>query len=176
MTRLTFSAVTAILLDACQPVAMPVPVEGSVNQLVGEWSGEFSSAETGRRGSIFFRLEAGQDTATGEVLLLPDRTYNLPTDPEWKECPWKTSARVLQISFVRCSAGEVDGWIRPYPDPDSGELTYTDFTGVIAGDSLRGTFASRLEKTGTRWHGTWAVVRTGPAKSMSLPGSCADRN
>jgi len=160
MTRLAVVALTASLLGGCQPVPLPVPVEGSVDQLVGEWSGEFSSAETGRFGSIFFRLEAGRDTATGDVLLIPDRTYNVPTAPEWNENPWRTSAQVLQISFVRCTDGEVDGWIKPYPDPDSGELTYTDFTGVIVGDSLKGTFVSRVENIGKRSSGTWAVVRT----------------
>lgn len=160
MTRKTAIALTASLLAACNAPPMPVPVEGTVEQLVGEWSGEFSSAETGRRGSIFFRLEAGRDTATGDVLILPDRTYNVPTAPEWNEDPWKTSAHVLQISFVRCTDGEVDGWIRPYQDPDSGQLTYTDFTGVIVGDSLKGRFESRVENTGKRTSGTWTVVRT----------------
>ncbi len=159
MTRMTTIALAAFLGAGCNAALLPVPVEGTVDQLVGEWAGEFSSAETGRRGSIYFHLEAGRDTAAGDVLLTPDRTYNVPTAPDWNESPWRTSAHVLQISFVRCTDSEVDGWVKPYADPDTGYLTYTDFTGVIAGDSLKGTFVSRVENTGRRSSGTWAVAR-----------------
>ena len=159
MPRVTAIALAASLLAGCNATLLPVPVEGTIDQLVGEWAGDFSSGETGRRGSIYFHLEAGRDTATGDVLLIPDRAYNVPTAPEWNESPWRTSSHVLQISFVRCTDGEVDGWIKPYPDPDTGHLTYTDFTGVIVGDSLKGTFVSRVESGGKRSSGTWAVAR-----------------
>ena len=160
MTYSTRLLLVLTLLGGCRPVTLPVPVEGSIDQLVGEWSGEFSSAQTGRFGSIFFRLEAGRDTATGDVVLIPDRTYNVPTAPEWNEHPWSTSAHVLEISFVRCTDGEVDGWIKPYRNPDTGELTHTEFTGVIVGDSLKGTFVTRGQNASKGTSGTWAVVRT----------------
>ena len=38
---------------------------------VGEWVGEYSSAETGRVGSIVFTLAAGRDTAAGDVMMVP---------------------------------------------------------------------------------------------------------
>ncbi len=67
---------------------------------------------------------------------------------------------MLQISFVRCTDGAVEGWIKPYPDPTSGELTHTEFTGLIVRDTLRGRFVAVVEKTGKRSNGTWTVVRT----------------
>ena len=160
MVRATAVTITASLLAGCNPAPPPVPVEGTFDQLVGEWAGDFRNAETGRRGSIFFRLEAGRDNATGDVLLIPDRTHNTPTAPEWKEDAWKTSPNVLQISFVRCTDGEVNGSITPYPDPDSGGLTRTEFTGHLARDTLRGKFVAVVEKTGKRTGGTWTAVRT----------------
>ena len=159
MTRMTAIALTASLLAGCNATPMPVPVEGSIDLLVGEWAGDFSNSETGRRGSIFFDLKAGRDTASGEVLLIPDQTQNIATAPEWKDDAWKTSTHVLQISFVRCTDGEVDGWIKPYPDPDSGELTHTEFTGLIVRDTLRGRFVAVGEGTGKRRSGTWTAVR-----------------
>ena len=107
-----------------------MPVQGTLDKLVGEWSGEYISNETGRRGSILFRLDPGRDTATGDVLMTPERSALPPSPLERPEEPWwKTSAQVLQISFVRCDRDEVSGWMKPYPDPETGGLTRTDFTG-----------------------------------------------
>ena len=162
MARLSVVALSAGLLAGCQAAVIPVPVQGTVDQLVGEWSGEYSSLETGRRGSILFHLDPGRDTATGDVLMTPDQMRGMPTVPDRAGELWRTSSQVLQISFVRCTDGEVNGWMKPYTDPDSGELIYTDFTGYItgaAGDTLKGTYVSRVEKIGKRTGGTWIVVR-----------------
>ena len=142
------------------PVVAPVPVQGTVEQLVGEWSGDYFSPETGRRGTILFRLEAGKDTAHGDVLLTPERGYSAP--PKADEPWWKTSSQVLQISFVRCDVDEVSGWMKPFPDPETGELTYTEFTGHIRRDTLRGRYVALVETTGRRTTGTWTVVRRTP--------------
>ena len=52
-------------LAACAVPSPPVPVVGApsdVAQLAGEWEGQYSSVETGRRGSIFFHIAAGTDS------------------------------------------------------------------------------------------------------------------
>ena len=141
----------------CHATVSPVPVQGTIEQLVGEWAGDYFNTTNGRRGTILFRLEAGKDTAQGDVLLTPDAANVAP--PKVDEPWWKTSLQVLQISFVRCDVDEVSGWMKPYPDPESGELTYTEFTGSLRGDTLRGRYEGFVKTTGKRTGGTWTVVR-----------------
>jgi hypothetical protein len=141
----------------CRATVAPVPVEGTIERLVGEWSGDYFNTDSGRRGSILFRLEAGKDTAQGDVLLTPNAAYSAP--PKADEPWWKTSSQLLRISFVRCDVDAVSGWMKPYPDPETGELTYTEFTGVIQRDTLRGRYVAVVEVTGRKTTGTWTVVR-----------------
>jgi hypothetical protein len=154
-------ALTSSLLAGCQAAVTPVPVQGTIEQLVGEWSGQYASTETGRRGSILFHLEPGRDTATGDVLMTPDRGYNVPSAAERSpdEPWWKSSTQLLQISFVRCDRDEVSGFMKPYVDPETGELTHTDFVGYIVGDTLKGTYVAYVERIGRRTGGSWTVVR-----------------
>lgn len=161
MRSVATMAVISSLLAGCRAAVAPVPVQGTIDQLVGEWSGEYASTETGRRGSILFHLEPGRDTATGDVLMTPDRGYNVPSAAERNpdEPWWKSSTQVLQISFVRCDRDEVSGFMKPYVDPETGELTYTDFVGYISGDTLRGTYVAFVETARRRTGGSWMVVR-----------------
>lgn len=147
----------AMLLGGCQAASLPVPVRGTLEPLVGEWVGEYSSPETGRGGSIVFKLEAGRDTAYGDVLMIP-ANIDLPSTARSTD-PTGRPPRVLQISFVRCEGNAVTGWLDPYPDPDTGESTATTFDGTIKGDRLEGTFVSFLERSGTRRTGKWTVTR-----------------
>ena len=157
-------ALLAIVTTAagCHATVSPVPVQGTIEQLVGEWSGDYFSTETGRRGSIMFRLEAGKDSAQGDVLLTPDPGHTAPSklDEPW----WKTSSQVLRISFVRCDVDEVSGWMQPYTDPESGELTHAEFTGYIRHDTLRGRYVALGETSKKRTTGTWTVIRQPPRR------------
>ena len=119
--RLVASFLVSTLLG-CHPTAAPVPVRGTVDPLVGEWLGEYSSSETGRSGSIVFKLTAGRDTATGDVLMIPGNV-DIPTAMPNTNDPNYRGPRILKISFVRCEGNEVSGWLEPYPDPDTGEST-----------------------------------------------------
>ncbi|MGE0439293.1 MAG: hypothetical protein AB7L66_02445 [Gemmatimonadales bacterium] len=150
-------------LGACHVTSSPVPVRGSVEPLVGEWAGEYVSKETGRTGSIVFTLEAGADTARGDVLMIPQNPEYPPTSVPRTDDPVVRAPRVLKISFVRCEGAEVTGWLDPYPDPDTGEKTTTTFEGVIRGNKLEGTFVSFLEMSGKRRSGTWSVTRKAAA-------------
>src|SRR2546430_3957423 len=51
-----------------------VPVGGTAGEvaaLAGQWEGSYSSASTGRSGSISFTLSAGNDSAFGDVIMIP---------------------------------------------------------------------------------------------------------
>jgi len=64
----------ALALDACGASRIPVPLvgaSGDVSALSGEWAGDYSSAESGRSGSISFTLRAATDSAFGDVVMIP---------------------------------------------------------------------------------------------------------
>jgi hypothetical protein len=162
--RRTIPAVTAaLLLAGCAFQGSPIPVRGDVQPLVGEWVGDYSSRETGRVGSIVFRLQAGTDTASGDVLMIPTNPEPQPTMAVPDPGPARRPPQLLRVSFVRCEGSAVTGWLDPYPDPDTGEKTWTTFDGVIKGDKLEGTFTSYTELSGRRATGRWSVTRKKPA-------------
>ena len=150
---------TTLVAAACVAASTPVPVRGNLTPLVGEWSGYYTSVETGRQGSIEFTLKAGTDTASGDVLMIPNREDLGPSAPNRFEDPTAPRPRLLQINFVRCEGSEVTGWMNPYPDPDTGEQTYTTFTGIIHGGRLEGTYVAYVETSGRRLTGKWSVKR-----------------
>ena len=145
-TRLT---VLAVVLSAagCTPVIMKTPVNGppiAVARLAGEWQGDYSSAESGRRGVIAFRLRAGSDTAEGDVIM-QSRDESDPTAPNVSGVPWdavRTTHQPLAIRFVFVSDNEVSGMLSPYRDPDCGCMLTTTFRRTLKGDVIEGTFRS----------------------------------
>jgi hypothetical protein len=148
----------ALVMAACVVPATPIPVRGNLEPLAGEWSGYDSSAETARQGSIVFTLKAGTDTASGDVLMIPNREELGPSAPTRIDPPGP-GPRVIRINFVRCEGNEVTGWMNPYPDPDTGEATYTTFTGIIKGNRLEGTYVAYGESSGRQSTGKWSVKR-----------------
>jgi len=158
MTRTGFTLLTLMVLAGCSAPGMPIPVRGDVSPLVGHWEGEYSSSETGRVGSIVFTLVAGQDTATGDILMIP-ANMETPGDVTRTPDPNRRTPQVLKVSFVRCEGMEVTGWLDPYTDPDTGERVYTTFEGTLKGDRLEGTFTSLAELSGRRTSGKWMVKR-----------------
>ncbi|HEX9610830.1 MAG TPA: hypothetical protein VF978_03000, partial [Gemmatimonadales bacterium] len=63
-----------LFLAACAASQTPVPVIGAatdVEALAGAWVGEYSSAASGRSGSISFTLRAHGDSAFGDVVMIP---------------------------------------------------------------------------------------------------------
>ena len=147
-----------VTLAACGAPSTPVPVRGNLGPLVGDWVGEYASTETGRVGSIVFTLEAGRDTAVGDVMMVPANIEPATTTPR-SDDPLLRTPRMLTISFVHCEGTAVTGWLDPYPDPDTGEKTSTTFDGIIKGDKLEGTFVSYLDLSGKRRTGKWIVTR-----------------
>jgi len=147
-----------VALAACGAPGMPVPVQGNLEPLVGDWVGEYWSADAARSGSIVFTLAAGRDTAMGDVMMVPANIEPATTPPR-SDDPLLRTPRILKISFVRCEGSAVTGWLDPYPDPDTGEKTSTTFDGIIKGDKLEGTFVSILDLSGKRRTGKWMVTR-----------------
>ena len=165
--RGTAGAVAALLaavgLAGCSLNPPPVRVEGdreAVERLAGEWEGEYVNPEAGRVGSIVFRLEAGRDTAYGDVLMIardprdvgPSTHIDGPGD-------MGPRAMTLDIEFVRCSGDRVRGLLAPYTDPDCGCVVVTEFVGTLEGDRIRGTFTTWRSGGERRAAGSWEVER-----------------
>src|SRR5712691_9380859 len=78
------SIVFAVFLAACssRPLSR-VPFDANaeaISQLNGKWVGEYSSAATGRSGSIVFELTGDQKSASGDVVMY-STIVTLPADP-----------------------------------------------------------------------------------------------
>ena len=154
----------ALMLSACLS-APPVPVRGhpsALAALAGEWDGTYSSRETGRSGSIWFALVAGEDHAHGDVLMTAAGASvayrRLPPGPDpYRETERTRPDTFLTIRFVRAADGWIDGVLDPYWDPDCGCQVTTAFRGEIGDGRVAGTFVSRFgESIAT---GRWGVSR-----------------
>jgi hypothetical protein len=161
--RLLFVVLIAAVGAACSTAPGPVPVvadQAELQQLAGEWYGHYESPVVDRRGTIIFKLEAGRDTANGDVTMVP-RGWTRPLGPVEHPAAAARDApipEVLQIRFVRVEYGVVSGTLEPYEDPDCGCAVYTTFTGRLTEDLIEGTFISRPGH-GPAYEGTWRVQR-----------------
>jgi hypothetical protein len=162
--RITLGWSLVLASMACALNPPPVPIVGStkeVGTLVGEWVGEYQSVETGRSGSIWFKLEAGRDTASGDVVMVPAGATALRNMPPVAETtvPARRS-QSLTIRFVRVSGDLVMGTIDLYPSPDCECVLLTRFEGEHRGDRIAGSFTT--QHSGHEMapqKGTWWVKR-----------------
>ncbi|HEV8305644.1 MAG TPA: hypothetical protein VGQ25_11815 [Gemmatimonadales bacterium] len=158
------AVVLPILLAACATSQAAVPVigpAGDVAALAGEWAGDYSSAASGRSGSISFTLRAAGDSALGDVIMIP-AGWGRPLTP-WRPDAPPAGARqaqpeVLTINFVRVQAGHVNGTLAPYADPETGTRLVTTFVGELRGNQIDGTYTTRLPSGDTQT-GRWQVQR-----------------
>ena len=153
-----------LLLAACAANQPPVPVVGSstdVASLAGEWVGDYSSIESGRSGSISFTLRAAGDSAFGDVVMVPSG-WGRPLAPWRGEAAPMAAPRpqseILTINFVRVERGHVTGTLAPYAEPQTGERLVTTFSGELSGNTITGTYTTRLPTGGTQ-SGRWTVRR-----------------
>lgn len=154
----------ALALDACGASRTPVPLvgaSGDVSALSGEWAGDYSSAESGRSGSISFTLRAATDSAFGDVVMIP-AGLGRPLMP-WRGENMTGAAQVptptvLTIRFVRVEQGHVSGTLDPYADPQTGARLLTTFSGERKGNTISGTYTTRLPSGDTQT-GRWSVQR-----------------
>jgi hypothetical protein len=129
--------------------------------LAGEWVGSYDFPDRGRAGSVLFRLEADEEVAHGDVLMLLDDANARYTawggaDP-WARAPGPTSV-FLDIALVSNEQGLVSGALDPYEDPLCGCTLDTTFEGRLVGDRIQGTFVARTPG-GEELAGEWEVER-----------------
>ena len=152
-----------VIMTACATNPAPVPVTGApadVNALVGEWAGEYRSPESGRSGSILFKLAPGRDTANGDIVMVNRETGMSADDAVQVALARQAANQVLKIRFVRVSGPTVHGTIDPYPSPDCNCQLATVFTGEIKGNRIEGTY--RTVQSGPEsvvQQGTWWVAK-----------------
>lgn len=162
----------AAFAAGCASIPTPVPVIGprpGLSALVGDWSGEYNSPETGRSGSIAFKLEAGKDTAFGSIVMVPRAQYDRVSSGSPVEHPNVVGAAIqkpgelLTIRFVRMEGSHVVGTLDPYRDPDCGCQLATTFRGEFTDEStIEGTFNSAgSEMSHLPTSGRWKVSRVG---------------
>ena len=154
------------LLAACSPAPQtPVPLVGAAGDiatLAGHWEGAYSSAATGRSGSISFTLTASGDSAFGDVIMIP-RGFGRPLQA-WNNAATPAGAAaprsaVLTINFVRVADGWVSGTLAPYADPETGVQLFTAFEGRLQGDVIAGTYTTRAARGVDSQTGEWQVTR-----------------
>ena len=149
----------AVAWAGCRGPQTPIPVVGDIEQLRGEWRGEYWSAQSGRSGTIIFNLQSTSDTARGDVMMIPAEPVARMPDPggipELSSRP-----QPLTVSFVRCLEGGVSGRLDPYRDPVCGCLLLTTFSGRITADTIKGTFVTVHQDMGRKVEGMWRAVRT----------------
>jgi len=159
----TLPTLLVLALTACGASRAPVPLVGAsadVGALTGEWAGDYSSAESGRSGSISFTLRAAGDSAFGDVVMIPS-AWGRPLVP-WRGenatgANQQPASTVLTIRFVRVEHGHVSGTLDPYADPQTGARLLTTFSGELNGNQITGTYTTRL--TGDTQTGRWTVQR-----------------
>src|SRR5947208_13124401 len=160
----TLHAALAALVTACAAAHQPpLPIAGAAGDmaaLAGQWEGSYSSASTGRSGSISFTLSAGNDSAFGDVIMIP-RGWGRPLQAWNGQASAGTDARprsaVLTISFVRVIGGRVTGTLAPYADPETGAQPSTTFKGRLDRDTSAGTYSTRGAGPGGPPTGQWTA-------------------
>lgn len=175
--RLTFRAAALVLLSivagtaACAGNPAPVPVyatRADWETLSGRWSGSYSTSTPRRHGVIEFTLSAGDEQASGDVVLIADgaRTPYRPYPPgDPRLAPVEAQyTQLLTIKFVRAENGLISGTIGSYWDPDRSCQATATFLGAAESSKIYGTFTSTCEDGVRRLHGTWRVARQ-PAAS-----------
>ena len=168
MTRtILATTIAAASIAACSGTPQPVPLSGApadIQALEGEWIGEYHAYDASdRSGTILFRLEAGQDTAHGDVLMHIAGRETADVIPMTTD-PWDDVApeQVLTITFVRAAGGSIYGRLDPYNDPVCGCEMKTTFTGRIKGNLIEGTYISQHVNGADKNTGRWRVVRSFP--------------
>lgn len=159
--------VLAASAAACGWRRTPVPIvsdTGSVEALVGTWSGLYDSRETGRSGSIMFELASARDTAYGDVLMMPKANVVTPMSSGHQGMPITQAQKPgepLTIRFVRMSGGAVTGTLDPYNDPDCGCRVVTTFAGRFTdSNTIEGTYSTHGTSIGHQPSaGQWKVTR-----------------
>ena len=159
MTR-ALALVLALVVGplAAAQTSAPAPVEGEAADLArfaGEWVGGYTCAETGRHGTIVFRLVAGDDSVRAAVLMIPRATED-DLVPE---------AIPLAVHRVEVTGRSLRGVLARYDDPEWEIPLETSFGGVLERNGhIEGYFRADGTQIDTvpqvgRWWATRATDR-----------------
>ena len=155
----------ALLACARPPAGAPVPVEGGAGELAalaGSWSGRYwSDRGQGKgHGTIVFHLEAGADTARGEVEMTLAPALHLYGEAAEEQELARRPCTTIDIAVVRLESGMIRGTLAPYWSPACDCRVVTVFEGARAGERITGTFVTRAEAGGAVLStGKWRVDR-----------------
>jgi hypothetical protein len=154
-----------VVQAACAPTPSQIPVIAAavdLRQLAGHWEGEYSASASGRTGSIVFHLVVDDNTAVGDVLMVP-QGHRQPIQPSRNPDVGgrleRGSPQPLTITFVQVQGRRVSGILDPYRDPDCGCILHTTFEGTLNGDVITGSFVSRGSSMHPHQSGSWEVRR-----------------
>lgn len=129
------------VLVACGGGQKEIAVQGTetdLEQVAGDWQGNYKGTESGRSGPVTFSLRLGFHIAEGEVVM--------------------GGATPLKVEFVNIKHGEIKGTIAPYTDPNCSCQVETTFLGTLGNGTINGSFETKLA-TGQIQSGTWNVTR-----------------
>jgi hypothetical protein len=161
-----FGAIVALSTAvACASTPTPVRLAGhpeALSALTGNWSGRYAGVESRRSGVISFSLRAGDTTAFGDVLMIPNgyEQHNVWTEREHHAKVAPQHPQVLTITFVGIASQRVSGMLDPYTDPDCDCLVLTTFVGrLTSASTLEGTYITRIPGTPRVQTGTWKAER-----------------
>ena len=162
-TALSVSAL--VFLAGCTFMAPRIEVAGTpgdLERLSGEWRGEYiGDRDHGRRGTIVFKLVAGENHAHGDVVMIPEgrtQPYQRYQGDEQRAPAQEVAqrSRVLEIRFVNALDDTVSGVLEPYWDPDRRTRASATFRGQLKHNTIEGafttTYANGDADTGGRWH------------------------
>lgn len=168
--RIIVLGVAATVVAGCASAPRNFPVGGEAAQLAGVWQGEFSGGKLGRHGTIHFELKAGQDSAYGDVMMIPetwDRGNRPPT--EYPAPPVETP-ELVGIRFVRVAEGQVRGTLTPYHDVACDCTVSTIFEGSLKGDRIEGSYHTSYSPGGGESVGRWKVKRVSTELDPCIDG------
>jgi hypothetical protein len=157
---LTLLAVSAM---ACVSLPRPVSVANRPTDallLEGEWSGEFSSDDGVRSGSIAFGLQVRDDTARGPGILRPvihvaaQAGASVPTRAE------AGTAIRSSMYFVSVTDGVVAGVMPTFFDVDRLAVVQMTFVGRLRSwNIIEGTYVTLGTNLRVQERGSWRVLR-----------------
>ena len=160
------AVVAAGISAACGPAMRPVVFDASPadwQRLAGEWRGEYTMSGRDRHGLIAFRLAAGTHEASGDVLMISDRSAwpytGMPSSEQMPGRAAPAESQLLSIRFVQADGGMVRGTMDPYWDRDRDCRAVASFLGSLDGNVIAGSFSTVCEDGVRTLNGRWRVER-----------------
>ena len=126
----------------------------------GEWDGTYAGRETGRSGTLWFKLVAGEDHAHGDVQISATgaEPYTRFPPANWPMAQPVERQYYIPIRFARADGGLIEGQLDPYWDPAIGSDALTTFRGRMSEGRISGAFVTRYGN-GRTARGSWEATR-----------------